>query len=218
MKKYNLVILLIFLFSLCFFNAISAKEVRIVCIDPGHGGVDPGAFYAGIKEKDINLSIAHKLKQTLIEDGIKVYLTREDDYDLASKNVSNRKRNDLYKRSELINNSGCNIYLSLHLNADKQTSWRGAQVFYVDVNEKNHLLAEIIQKQLKKDLSTKRTYQKIKEGYLYKRVKIPGVLIEMGFLSNPYERDYLKKEDYQEKIASSIKKGILTYFEKYEKS
>ena len=214
MKKYNLMILLTFLIFLCFFNMVRAKEVKVVCIDPGHGGIDPGAYYASVKEKDINLAISLKLKDTLLKK-YSVILTRDGDYDLASKGSIRRKRSDLYNRSKLINNSSCDIYLSVHLNADKNTSWYGAQVFYDDINKNNVLLAGIIQNQFKKELKSRREVKEIKDGYLYRNVKVPGVLIEAGFLSNPYERSNLVSSEYQEKMVKLIYKSIDIYFEKY---
>ncbi|MBR1376929.1 MAG: N-acetylmuramoyl-L-alanine amidase [Bacilli bacterium] len=188
---------------------------KCIYLDPGHGGLDPGATYAGVKEEDINLEIAFKLKGELESKGAVVYLTREGDYDLAPKGSKQRKRDDLYRRSVLINNSGCDMYLSLHLNATTSTSWTGAQVFYDDINDMNIKLAEILQKQLRTDLKTTRKYKEVTNGYLYKRVKVPGVLVEMGFLSNPGERSRLKTDNYQRLIAKSIAKGIEVYFKKY---
>nr|MBP3259124.1 N-acetylmuramoyl-L-alanine amidase [Bacilli bacterium] len=181
---------------------------------PRHGGVDPGAYYGGIKEEDINLDIAFKLREELEKVGATVYLTRDGDYDLSN-NAVDRKKNDLYKRVKLINNSGCDMYLSLHLNATKSKSWHGAQVFYDDINDSNIKLAAILQKQLKADLKTNRKYKEVTNGYIYRRVKIPGVLVEMGFLSNPYEREKLKTANYQYLIARSLVKGIKIYFERY---
>ena len=215
--KYKYVMLVIFLMSLIFFGAVKADTTlygKCIYLDPGHGGVDPGAYYGGVKEEDINLDIAFKLKEELENVGATVYMTRDDDYDLSN-NAIDRKRNDLYKRVKLINNSGCDMYLSLHLNATKSTSWHGAQVFYDDINDSNVKLASILQKQLKIDLKTNRKYKEVTDGYIYRRVKIPGVLVEMGFLSNPYEREKLKTENYQYLIARSLVKGIKNYFEKY---
>ena len=215
--KYKYAMLVIFLMSLIFFGAVKADTTlygKCIYLDPGHGGVDPGAYYGGVKEEDINLDIAFKLKEELENVGATVYLTRDGDYDLSN-NAIDRKKNDLYKRVKLINNSGCDMYLSLHLNATKSTSWHGAQVFYDDINDSNVKLASILQKQLKIDLKTNRKYKEVTDGYIYRRVKIPGVLVEMGFLSNPYEREKLKTENYQYLIARSLVKGIKIYFEKY---
>ena len=144
-------------------------------------------------------------------------MTRDGDYDLSSKGAKERKKSDLYNRSKLINNSKCDLYLSLHLNAIKSPTWSGAQVFYDDVNKENVEIAKIIQDVLKHDLKTTREYKEIKEGYLYKRVKVPGVLIEMGFLSNQKERNKLKKESYQKRISNSISKGVEAYLKNTKK-
>lgn len=217
MKKYNLIMLSIFIVFLTIFSAVKADESlygKCIYLDPGHGGVDPGAYYGGVKEEDINLAIALKLREELEKDGATIYLTRDGDYDLSN-NAVDRKRNDLYSRVKLINNSGCDMYLSLHLNATKSTSWHGAQVFYDDINDNNIKLASILQKELKNNLKTNRKYKEVTNGYIYRRVKIPGVLVEMGFLSNPYEREKLKTENYQYLIARTLTKGIKKYFEKY---
>ena len=219
MSKYKIIMLVVFIFGILLFDIVKADDGvlygKCIYLDPGHGGLDPGATYAGVKEEDINLSIAFKLKERLELDGAVVYLTRDGDYDLAPAGSKQRKRDDLYRRSVLINNSGCDMYLSLHLNATTSTSWTGAQVFYDDINSQNIKLAEILQKQLRADLKTTRKYKEVTDGYLYKRVKVPGVLVEMGFLSNPGERSRLKTDSYQKLIANSIARGIKTYFEKY---
>ncbi len=220
MSKYKISMIVLFIFGILIFDIAKADNSlygRCIYLDPGHGGVDPGATYGNIKEEDINLSIAFKLKENLERKGATVYMTREGDYDLSSKGAKARKKSDLYNRSKLINNSGCDLYLSLHLNAIKSSTWSGAQVFYDDINKENIEIAKIIQEELKKDLNTTREYKEVKEGYLYRRVKIPGVLIEMGFLSNSGERNKLKKESYQKRISDSISKGVEAYLKNVKK-
>ena len=220
MSKYKISMIVLFIFGILIFDIAKADNSlygRCIYLDPGHGGVDPGATYGNIKEEDINLSIAFKLKENLERKGATVYMTREGDYDLSSKGAKARKKSDLYNRSKLINNSGCDLYLSLHLNAIKSSTWLGAQVFYDDINKENIEIAKIIQEELKKDLKTTREYKEVKEGYLYRRVKIPGVLIEMGFLSNSGERNKLKKESYQKRISDSISKGVEAYLKNVKK-
>lgn len=217
MKLYKMVMFSVFLLAISVISLVSANDNIIlqdktIYIDPGHGGVDPGAVYKDVYEENINLEISLKLKEVLEKNGAIVLMTRDGDYDLSSKNASLRKRSDLYNRSKLINDSNADLYLSIHLNAEPTGVWSGAQTFYDDVNSNNIVLAEFIQKELKNDLKTKRTYKKINDGYLYQRVKTPGVLIEVGFLSNSVERQYLQKDEYQYKIATSITKGIKKYF------
>ena len=179
--------------------------------DTCHGGLDPGTIYKNIYEKDINLSICKKLQEILEKSGAIVYLTRYDDYDLSTSNYA-RKKSDLNNRVKIINNSKADIYISIHLNSIKSSTWSGAQVFYDDVNEKNLELANLMQKQLKTDLKTNREVKEIKDILLNRKVIIPGILIEAGFLSNPNDRYKLRQSEYQYKLAESIKRGIIKYF------
>ena len=211
--------LFILILFMCTFSFVTASTNnldllgKVIYLDPGHGGLDPGAIYKDIEEEDINLEIAQKLRSVLESEGAIVYLTREGDYDLAVNNAVNRKRSDLSRRGNIINRSMCDLYLSIHLNADVSTTWKGAQVFYDDINSKNERIAEIMQIVLKEDLKTNREYKKTSEMYLHKRVTRPGVLIEVGFITNPNERYLLRTEEYQTKVANSITRGIKKYFD-----
>ena len=119
MLKYKIYVLLIFLISLCSINYIYAKNNellllgKVIYIDPGHGNLDPGAMYKGIKEKDINLEISKKVEDILIKEGAIVYLTRYGDYDLSVPNTINRKRSDLSRRGNIINKSDCDLFISI---------------------------------------------------------------------------------------------------------
>ena len=214
MKKYYIgLIVSIFLFSISFVKANPVESDlrligKVIYLDPGHGGTDPGAVYKDIYEKDITLSICKKLKDILEREGAIVYMTRYDDYDLST-TTYNRKRNDLNNRSKIINESMADLYISIHLNSVSSTTWRGAQVFYDDVNERNKTIAEILQSNLNKE----RDIKEIDDILMNRKIKIPGVLIEAGFLSNPNDRYLLKNSDYQYKLCSKIKDGIIKYFE-----
>ena len=212
-KFFCLNLFLIILYTIGIINALNLPLLgKVIYIDPGHGGTDPGALYNDLYEADLNLQISLKLEAELEKNGAIVYLTRYDDYDLSIKNAINRKRSDLSRRANIINDSNADIYLSIHLNSDISSTWQGAQAFYDKVNEKNEIIAKVMQEQFKKDLKTNREYKQINDHYLYQRVKIPGVLLEVGFISNPNERYLLKQESYQEKIAISIKNGLINYF------
>ena len=211
--RYKIYVFLLLVIMLITISSLSVRANRkyVVFIDPGHGGIDPGAIYKDIYEKDINLSISFKLKEVLEEEGIVVYMTRMGDYDLAVTNAINRKRSDLSRRSNIINRSNSDLYVSIHLNDVASSVWYGAQVFYSDNDEKNEFLANLIQEELKKNTKTKRKIKMTNEMYLHNRIKIPGVLIEAGFLSNPNERYLLRQEKYQYKLVECIKRGILKY-------
>ena len=147
----------------------------------------------------------------MLKNGAIVYLTRDGDYDLSVTNAINRKRSDLSRRANAINSSMCDMYISIHLNAESSSTWHGAQVFYDDVNPENKKIAEIMQTEFSKTLKTKREYKETNEMYLHKRVERPGILAEVGFLTNPNERYLLMQDTYQERIALTIYNGIVKY-------
>ncbi len=183
---------------------------RSIIIDPGHGSEDPGATYKNIYEKDINLSISKYLEKELIKLGAQVLLTREGDYDLSNPKANYRKKSDFDNRIKMINNSSADIYLSIHLNYLSDLSYSGPQVFYY---RDNKALAKVIQENMNNILGGLREVKEIpKDTYMFNKLKIPGVLIECGFISNNIERNKLIKKEYQEKIAKAISLGILEYY------
>lgn len=174
--------------------------------------MDPGAIYKDIEEADINLKIAEKTSKLLEQYGAIVYLTRYGDYDLSVPNTINRKRSDLSRRGNIINRSNCDLYLSIHLNAEGSNTWKGAQMFYDNINPNNEKIAEIFQEEFKKQLKTNRKYKQKENLYLSRRVERPGILIEAGFITNPNERYLLTTDDYQYKIANTILEATIRYF------
>ena len=219
MIRYKMTVLFVLLIGICAFNFVKAgnNELplfgKIIYLDPGHGGPDPGAMYKDIKEKDINLQISKKLEERLTKLGAIVYLTRYGDYDLSVNNTINRKRSDLSRRGNIINKSDCDLFLSIHLNAESTGIWKGAQTFYNTNNKQNKEIAKILQQQFKDDLNSKRKEKNKNDLYLQKRINKPGVLIEVGFLSNASERYLLRQKTYQDKVTLSITNGILKYFD-----
>ena len=120
MRQYKTLIICLFFLSIFCFSKTNAivNDYSLLgksfYIDPGHGGRDSGAISSTFLDKDMNLLLSKKVAKALIGKGAMVYLTRDDDYDLASSTI-NKKRNDLYNRVKLINNSKCNMYISMHL-------------------------------------------------------------------------------------------------------
>lgn len=218
MFKYKFLVFLLFLLSLICINNINAYNNqlplfgKVIYIDSGHGGNDPGAMYKNIMEKDINLKIGKKLEEKLVKLGAIVYMTRYGDYDLAVTYTNNNKRSDLSRRANLINKTQTDLFISIHLNAENSGLWKGAQVFYNDKNKQNEILAKIFEKHFKKNLGSKRKSKVDNKLYLLKRVTTPGVLLEMGFLSNANDRYLLNQDFYQEKVATVIQNGIIEYF------
>ena len=125
-------------------------------LHPGHTNIVSIRKDKNIKEKNINLQISKNLEKRLTKLGAIVYLTRYDDYDLSVNNTINRKRSDLSRRGNIINKSDCDLFLSIHLNAENTGIWKGAQTFYNTNNKENKKIAELLQQQFKEDLNSKR--------------------------------------------------------------
>ncbi|SFB37524.1 N-acetylmuramoyl-L-alanine amidase [Lentibacillus halodurans] len=189
---------------------------KTIVIDPGHGGVDGGAVGKDdTLEKDIALAVAEKTRDFLQQSGALVYLTREEDTDLADEDtqgLSRRKAEDIRERLQFIHDRDADFFITLHLNALSSEKWHGAQTFYHPKEEKSKHLAEMIQAEIIRNLeNTSRKSLALNNVYLLKHAEVPGALVEIGFLSNEHEREMLKKDSYQEKMAGSIYEGILRY-------
>ncbi|NMB26550.1 MAG: N-acetylmuramoyl-L-alanine amidase CwlD [Tissierellia bacterium] len=191
---------------------------KTVGIDPGHGGVDPGAVgITGVREDEINLKIGLKLKRLIEQSGGLVIITRDTKeglYTEESKTIREMKTEDLENRREIINKSKCNIFLTIHLNSFEQSKYYGAQTFYKKGCKDGMELANCIQDELREvlDKNNHRIPQERDDVYLLNEVNISAVLVECGFLSNPVEEKLLISDKYQEKIAWAIYMGIMKYF------
>lgn len=205
----------LFILSLCFLLSLTCVRAslpltgKIIILDIGHGGDDPGTSYQNILEKDLNLAIGLELEKELSRNGASVILTREGDYDLSSPNALRRKKSDFDNRIDLINKSKANVYLSIHINYLEDTSYYGGQIFYY--GEENKKLAEFLQSEFN-TISYPRSIKPMPNIYMYRRLKIPGVLVECGFISNKKEREKLITPAYQKEIAKSLTKGLVNYF------
>lgn len=193
---------------------------QVIVLDPGHGGLDGGAVAndsEATTEKVINLEVAKMTRQYLEQAGAVVYLTRETDLDLAdefTKGIANRKSQDIRRRLQFIHDNEADFFISIHLNSLPSERWRGAQTFFYPRFPKNIQLATAIQDEIILNMeNTKRQPLQLNTIYLLKYAKVPGALVEIGFLSNQEERELLKQRTYQQQIAASIYKGILRYVE-----
>jgi N-acetylmuramoyl-L-alanine amidase len=201
-------------------DAADNKPDRIkILIDPGHGGVDQGASGdMKVAEAPINLAISKKLMSFLEGTGFEVEMTRYDDeglYTNLSGTIRDKKNEDLKNRVELINQSGADLVISVHLNSFPQKQYYGAHVFYQKNNEPiTKPAAETIQESMKNilDKSNSRVPQVKKGIKIMDDTKVPVILIECGFLSNNDEERKLISADYQEKTAWAIFTGLLMYF------
>lgn len=230
-KTIYLIILAVLLISFCIvmfsaFSNITAHtsadidDDRItVIIDAGHGGEDGGAEVDGILEKDINLSIADKLADTLRLCGVRVTEIRDEDisvYDDSAQTLREKKVSDLKHRVEIVNGSENNILVSIHQNKFDNSAYSGAQVFYSSNNDKSRVLAESIRNSvvsLIQNDNTRELKPANSDIYLLDNATVPAVIVECGFLSNDEERAKLLDSGYQSEMAYSIAMGVLEYID-----
>lgn len=217
LKLYKIICLFIFITSIFAVQNANASinELplfgRVIYVDPGHGGRDPGAMYGTFMEKDLVLEISKVLEEKLTSQGAIVFMTRDTDEDLSSKWDPRKKRGDLYRRILLYKKNNAEMYLSIHLNSSVDSSDHGIEVLYNKINKNNKILGTILINNFDKDFKNVRELITT-NLYMYKNTTVPGVLIECGFLSNSDDRYNLKKKSYQERLATTITNAVVEYF------
>lgn len=188
-------------------GAVAPKPLTVI-LDAGHGGEDGGAVGAnGVLEKDLNLSIALRLRALLEANGIRVVLTRSTDTLLYDRNVDfhgRKKALDLAARKNIAESTEKCVFVSIHMNAFPLTKYQGLQVWYSKNHPASLTLARSVQEMTKvllqptNDRPVKAATSSI---YLLHHIQSPAILIECGFLSNPEEAALLASEEYREKLA-----------------
>jgi N-acetylmuramoyl-L-alanine amidase len=189
---------------------------RVVVIDAGHGGVDPGAVGKGkVLEKDVTLAVSKRLQTLVQQSGAKTIMVREDDSDLgASQGLLKRKREDLAQRIQLAMDAQAEVYISIHANSFPDAKMKGAQTFYHSDSPEGKLLAQSIQQELNSMTNGKRVVKGNQDIYVLKKAHQAAVTVELGFLSNLEEEQLLTTPEYQEKLAIAIYQGLSVYFSK----
>ena len=196
------------------------EEKPLVVIDAGHGGFDPGKVgIDGQLEKDINLSIAMRLKEYLEASDVNVVLTRDTDTGLYQSGDSHKKVSDMRRRCDIINEARPDLVVSIHQNSYHQEEINGGQVFYYKTSQNGKRLAEILQERFDYVLgeANRRVAKANDNYYLLLHVKEPIVIVECGFLSNRKEAKALESEDYQDRMAWTIHMGVMEYLNTDEK-
>lgn len=186
------------------------KSDKIIVIDPGHGGDKPGAISVRNRyEKDLNLSISLKLRDKLEDLGYNVIMTRETDVDV-----------DLYERARIANDINADLFISIHGNSHVNRVHAGIQVLYCPATQSS--IKEVDQFPFARAMmdALLAGTGAVDKGIIQRpnlvvlrETKMPAVLVETGFLSNPDEEQLLFTEEYQNKIVDSIIKGIENYLE-----
>lgn len=190
---------------------------KIIIIDAGHGGEDPGAVAEnGLLEKDLNLQIAYEMGKALEEKGYIVVYTRTDDRLLykEEENIKGiRKISDLKNRCKIAERYQDSIFVSVHMNSFGSEKYSGLQVYYSNKNANSRLLADAVQSRVIKDLQTSNTRatKPGKDMYILENINNTAILIECGFLTNKDELKKLSEKEYQKQLSFSIVCGIIEY-------
>ena len=192
---------------------------RSIFLDPGHGGSDPGAISGGVREKDLTLSVYNKVSSKLASLGYTVLTSRNVDKDV-----------DLVDRADQANKANADMLLSIHFNAGGRGIARGIETYYYQatadrvpkINKENHNNTERLER-------SRKLANKVQQNLLYqtgandrgvkrasftvlRETSIPSILVELGFIDNPEERNKIKTNEYQERLANGIVDGIIEYY------
>ncbi|MDP4093917.1 MAG: N-acetylmuramoyl-L-alanine amidase [Bacillota bacterium] len=188
----------------------AAKGEKLVIIDAGHGGKDPGAVYGGLNEKDVNLDISLRLSALLKSKNIKTYLIRGDDSYIG-----------LYERTFIANDLNAKLFLSIHNNSlPEDTSVGGTMTLYRPSTGNNGSItgkqfAQLVQEKLLAGIKTKD--RKLDERPLLvvlKYTKMPAALAEVGFLTNKTDRTNLESATFKQKTADALSKAVIEALKK----
>jgi N-acetylmuramoyl-L-alanine amidase len=196
--------------------------VKTICLDPGHGGKEPGFLVHGNMEKKYTLLLSQELQDQLKKAGFKVILTRTSDSFV-----------ELPERPQLAKRRGANLFISLHFNS-ATPSVRGAEVYCLTpagapstndrgegadsgfypgnkFDEKNMFLAWQIQKALARNLEVEDRGVHRARFWVLRDAEMPAILIEGGFMSHPVEGKKIFDPAYRREMARAIVQGVIDY-------
>lgn len=195
-------------------NATPANKFVIV-IDAGHGGLDNGVIGPnGMKEQDFNLIMSQQLKADLEGAGFKVVMTRKNGEGLYKAGDANLKKSDMAARKKIVEQSKCDMLISVHANKFPDKTRRGAQVFCDPSSVEGAALALHIQaglNVLNREKLDKEYQHQTGDYFMLKCTKAPSVIVECGFMSNVDDADLLANESYRTELSFAILAGVISY-------
>ncbi|MDI6892244.1 MAG: N-acetylmuramoyl-L-alanine amidase [Actinomycetota bacterium] len=181
----------------------------VVCLDPGHGGRDPGAISSsGFQEKEANLDVGLKVRDQLQAVGCRVVMTREND-----------SYPSLQCRCDIANNANADIFVSIHSNfavssdGSPNSQAGGTETYYYAGSTKGSLLAACVQEEVVKQIDGIDRGTKTAGFYVLAGTRMPACLLECVFLSNTDEERLLQDPAFRQRIANGIFNGIVRYLE-----
>jgi N-acetylmuramoyl-L-alanine amidase len=187
-----------------------ATNPRLIVIDPGHGGSDPGTAHGGASEAQLTLDMAKRLREILIARGWEVKLTREADVDVYEANDS--AHDELQARDDIANKAGARLFVSIHANAFINSGPYGTTCYISKPDDV--AFGRIVETHLAAD-GTKDDGLVKSHLYVTLHARMPAVLIETAFLTNPGDYALLTSSAWRQKVAQEIADGIGQYAQEY---
>lgn len=169
-----------------------------ICVDPGHGGKDPGAERGDLHEGDITLQVALRLEDELLAAGHRVLLTRRSDVFV-----------ELYRRAEIANEEKCDLFISVHCNASSNEAAQGIEVWHRRGSERGRQWAVKVLKALSEAFPDHRA-RGVKDATfaVLRRSTMPAILVELEFITNPVQSCFLDDPSCQDALAKAIARGV----------
>ncbi len=194
------------------FQTSSELAGKLIVVDPGHGGLDPGVISSnGTREKDITLAVSLKTRTYLERLGAKVIMTRSGDYTPGSDWGSHL--GDLDSRIYLANSNNADAFVSIHVNSfpsDRQVS--GLLGIHCPGSSQSKRLTSCITSNVSRTTGVHHRGNRSENFRVVLRTTMPATLIELGFMTNPGDASLLIQDTYQDLAAQGIAKGVAEFF------
>jgi N-acetylmuramoyl-L-alanine amidase len=181
---------------------------KVIVVDPGHGGSNPGAVENNTRETDNNLAVSLKLRDKLTKAGAKVVMTRESDRTVAPEGSSLGE--ELSARVNIAEANNADIFVSIHSNSNPDPSLYGTMTFYP--SGKASKLALEVQNSIIAQTGAADKGTSPATFYVLRNTSMPSILVEMGFVSNAAEAKRLQEDSYRNKVAQGVFNGLVKYF------
>ena len=177
-------------------NAKGSRPSTIIVIDAGHGGVDRGGIpRQAIAEKTMTLDVAQRLQAVLVASGYRVVMTRDSDVFVP-----------LPTRVAIANSYSNAIFVCIHFNSATRRGANGIETYFY--SRDSLALASAIHYYVAGGAPSPNRGVRRRGYYVLRRTRIPAVLVECGFLTNPSEAQYAQSANYRQKLAEEIASGI----------
>jgi len=182
---------------------------KVIVVDPGHGGTNPGATSSGMRESNNNLAVGLKLRDKLRQAGATVIMTRDTDRNVAA--AGSTLGQELQARVNIAERNDADMFVSVHTNSNPDPSIAGAMTFYP--SGKSSRLALEVQSAIVRETAATDKGAQAATFYVLRKTSMPSILVEMGFISNAAEAVKMQSDAYRNRVAQGIFNGIVKYFQ-----